>query len=79
MSYKVVHSDKHVSLLQAYSIIFGFSQACLNYPAKLQYRCEKEVRNEVRDLTALAILLYNVLYIQCSPTIDPFPLSIWNA
>ena len=21
---------------------------------------------------------YNLLYIQCSPTIDPFPLSIWN-
>ena len=64
LSYEVdvVHTDVvhivHESLLKVDSIIFdGFGQACPNYPDKFGISLlhpKKEVRNEVRDLTALA-------------------------
>ena len=79
----VLHFDKHDSLLQVDYIIFdGFDQTYPNYPGKFGmylWYLKKEVRNEVRDLTALADsnTTHN-LYIQCSPTIDSFPLSLWN-
>ena len=88
LSYGVdfLHADKHESLLQVDSIIFnGFSRACPKYPVKFAIslgHLKKEVSNEVRHLTTLSGsnigLTNNLLYIQCSPTIDPFPVLIWN-
>ena len=60
LSYEVyvLHADKHESLLQVDSIIFdGFGQAYPNYLGKFAislWHLKKEVRSEVRDLTALA-------------------------
>ena len=52
------HDDKHEVLLKIDSIIFdGFCQACPEYPGKFVLsllHLKKEVRNEVKDLTALA-------------------------
>ena len=60
LSYKVdaLPADKHGSLLQGDTIIFdGVGQLSPKYPGKfVMFFChlKKEVRNEVRDLTALA-------------------------
>ena len=60
LSYEVdvLHVGKHESFLQVDSIIFdGFSQTCPKYPGKFAlslWHLKKEVRNEARDLTALA-------------------------
>ena len=52
------HADKNEGLLQVDSIIFdAFGQVCPKYPAKFAIslcHLKKEVRNEVRHLTALA-------------------------
>ena len=60
LSYEVdvLNADKHESLLQDDNIIFdGFGQACPKYADKFAISLQhlkKKVRNEVRDLTALA-------------------------
>ena len=60
MSYEfdVLHADKHERLLQVDSIIFDWlGQTCLKYSGKFSvslWHLKKEVRNEVRDLTAMA-------------------------
>ena len=54
----VLHTDKHESLLRVDCIVFnGFAQTCSNnYPGKFAislWNLQIEVKNEVRDLTAL--------------------------
>ena len=53
----VLHANKHGILLQVDNIFFKeFGQECPNYPSKFAISLcylKKEVRNQVRDLTAL--------------------------
>ena len=79
LSYEVdvSHVRKHESLLQVDSIIFyGFGQHAQipNYPGKSAisfWLLKKEVVNEARDLW-FKYYSYNLLYLQCSPTIQIF-------
>ena len=78
--------DVKVFYLQVDTFIFDeVGQTCPKYLGKFAmslWHLKKEVRNEFRGLTALAgsnttFMIY-LLYIQYSPTIESFPLSIWN-
>ena len=64
----------NLKALQVDSIIFdGFGQACPKYRLNLQYLCDivtKEVKNEVRNLTALA-LSNTTLTIYCTSNVHP--------
>ena len=59
LSYEVdvLRADKHESMTFDSITFDGSGQACQNYPdkfAKSLLHLKKEVRNEIRDLTALA-------------------------
>ena len=80
-----LHADRHGSLSQVDCIIFhGFGQACLNYPSKFaipSWHQKKEVRNEVKDLTALAgsnatLTIYYTSNVLPPLTLFPSPYGI---
>ena len=77
----VLHAEKQESLLQVDAIIFdGVGQACPKYSGKFAmslWHLLKQLGMKIA-LAGPNTTLTIILYIQCSPTIESFPLSIWN-
>ena len=78
---RCLYSDKHESLLQVDNIFDEAGQACSKYPNKLAislWHLKKEVRNKVRDVTALAGSSTTLAIYYTPNVLPPLNLSIWN-
>ena len=82
LSYEVdvLHADNYESLLQVDIIILmKLARHVQSTRASLQYFCDIIRRKWGMKYSWFKHYFYCILYIQCSPTIEFFPLSIWNS